>query len=117
MSGRDGRASDGRYIGRRLLTLAVLVYLTVDLTDPLLPGAFNFDPDTSVEIIVTRAHGLGATTPTLARPIDRATSVTRDHEMVPARPTIRPQAPRARPLVHAHLRAPISDPGSPSEDH
>ena len=35
----------------RRLTLAFLMYLTLDLSSPFVPGAFNFEPDECVEAI------------------------------------------------------------------
>lgn len=35
--------------GRRVLVLAILVYVTLDLSLPSMPGAFVFDPTDSVE--------------------------------------------------------------------
>jgi hypothetical protein len=34
---------------RRRLMLAFLMYITLDLSSPFVPGAFNFDPDECVE--------------------------------------------------------------------
>jgi hypothetical protein len=34
---------------RRRLMLAFLVYVTIDLSNPFVPGAFNFDPDECVD--------------------------------------------------------------------
>jgi hypothetical protein len=39
---------------RRLLVLALLVYLALDFGDPSMPGALNFDPDQSVEAVSTQ---------------------------------------------------------------
>jgi hypothetical protein len=36
---------------RRLVLLACLVYVVVDLGCPLVPGAFSFDPDDSVDAV------------------------------------------------------------------
>jgi len=42
---------------RRVLILALLVYVTLDLSIPAMPGAFGFDPDDSVESVYqTRAR-------------------------------------------------------------
>jgi hypothetical protein len=35
--------------GRRRLTLCLLLYVCVDLTNPFIPGAFAFDPDGCVD--------------------------------------------------------------------
>ena len=34
---------------RRLPALAFIVYVALDLSNPLMPGAFNFNPDNSVD--------------------------------------------------------------------
>ena len=42
---------------RRVLIVALLVYVTLDLSIPAMPGAFGFDPDDSVESVYqTRAR-------------------------------------------------------------
>ena len=42
---------------RRVLILALLVYVALDLSIPTMPGAFGFDPDDSIESVYqTRAR-------------------------------------------------------------
>ena len=41
----------GRVKGRQALLLAILVYVTLDLSLSMMPGAFQFDPAESVESI------------------------------------------------------------------
>jgi hypothetical protein len=42
---------------RRLLVLAVLIYVTLDLSLPAMPGAFVFEPADSAEGAQVRARG------------------------------------------------------------
>ena len=101
---------------RRRLILGFLFYVTLDLSSPFVPGAFNFNPDECVE------------------GIQRAVSVQRtDASALPARkPVVRldiPPPSLVRPLAGGRytilewlgasredIRA-SSDPPPPSEDH
>jgi hypothetical protein len=52
----------------RALTLSLLLYITLDFSDPNLPGALNFDLDSSVDGVHTQLRGhptiaKGATVP------------------------------------------------------
>jgi hypothetical protein len=40
----------------RLFVVALFAYITLDLADPNLPGALNFDPDQSVTAISTQSR-------------------------------------------------------------
>jgi hypothetical protein len=52
---------------RRLLIVALLVYVALDLSIPAMPGAFGFDPDDSVESIHrTRARSAAEAVVSLA---------------------------------------------------
>lgn len=42
--------------GRRL-TLLFLLYVSLDLSNPLIPGAFNFNPDESVDAVLRYREG------------------------------------------------------------
>jgi hypothetical protein len=52
------RAFSATPMNRRRLILAFLVYVTLDLSNPFVPGAFNFNPDECVEAIqrVSSSH-------------------------------------------------------------
>ena len=44
----------------RCLVLLIALYVSVDLADPWMPGAFVFDPAKSVDALSTRRDGAGA---------------------------------------------------------
>ncbi len=54
---------------RRLLVLAILIYVTLDLSLPAMPGAFVFEAADSAEGTLVRAHAEAETVvlPALAR--------------------------------------------------
>jgi hypothetical protein len=65
------------------LTLAVLVYVTLDLSSPFVAGAFTFNPDDCVDAVHrTSLASQRADEP----PPDRAPAVRRDPVVSPARP-------------------------------
>jgi hypothetical protein len=71
-------------VGRRRLFLVFLLYLTVDLTNPFVAGAFSFDPDECVEALTYRASSS----------VDRA-----DASGLPARvPVVRLARPSPSPV-------------------
>jgi len=101
---------------RRLLVLAILVYVTLDQSLPAMPGAFVFEPADSAESTQVRARAVAETValPALARdpgsvlfqpPLpgdERSVSVTSAER-------------RARPVVSWPSRAQY-DSAPPSED-
>ncbi len=97
------------------LTLLVLLYVTVDLSSPFIPGAFSFNPDESVDGIDVRDER----TPRV--------SVTSAHSLA-----VRPVAHKALPAVVQRARVirvlerfvdmrqthgASADPQPPTEDH
>jgi hypothetical protein len=102
---------------RRLLVLAILIYLTLDLSLPAMPGAFVFESADSVESAQIRAR---ATAESVALP-----ALARDPGFVLFQPPLEVKerlAPvssaerRGRPVVSWRSRAPY-DSAPPSEDH
>jgi hypothetical protein len=71
---------------RRGMTMALLVYVTLDLSSPFVPGSFNFDPDECVEGIhrPSSPQELAVSTAPTRLPIVRLSE--------PAPPSIRPVA-------------------------
>ncbi len=53
---------------RRRLLLAFLLYLTLDLTNPFVAGAFNFNPDECVDALHHRASSSAERTDASALP-------------------------------------------------
>ncbi|HEU5305653.1 MAG TPA: hypothetical protein VFU40_13465 [Gemmatimonadales bacterium] len=109
-------------MSRRTWTLLLLVYVSLDLSSPFVPGAFNFDPDDCVE--------------GLHRPIDgRAHNKNGDVRAAPVVPAVPGKRPLvAGPAILEHClvprhvisdwlidlrrsHPPSRDGGSPSEDH
>jgi len=102
--------------GRRGMLLAILLYFSVDLSAPEMPGAFMFVADDSVEISMTNASETKlemSVVPVLMRdsfvvsqlPVDR-----RGHQRVPIRDGL-----VGRPMRSQLPRATLDSP-SPSED-
>ena len=48
---------------RRLPAVAFILYVALDLSNPLMPGAFNFNPDTSVDAAQASVTHRTRTTP------------------------------------------------------
>lgn len=87
---------------RRGLLLALLVYVTLDLSLPAMPGAFVFEPDDSVESITRARESATAVAPPL---IDRsAPPAGLTVSVVPAPPV--PERLRLVPRVHHAVPAP-----------
>jgi hypothetical protein len=101
---------------RRALVLAVLVYVTLDLSLAGMPGAFVFEPADSAESTQVRARAAAETVvlPALAR--DSGSVLFQPPLPGDERPALITPAERcARPLVSWPSRAQY-DPAPPSED-
>jgi hypothetical protein len=112
-SGRDsGRIA--AVMRRRVMILALLVYVALDLSIPSMPGAFGVDPDDSVESLhQTRAR---ATSEAVIPPASGGmasvlTEVPPEAGRRPASP--RPAPERSRPSRRSAL---TDEPARPSED-
>jgi hypothetical protein len=85
---------------RHIVVLAILLYVTLDLSLPAMPGAFEFDPADSVESIqVTRARP--------AADITVVRELTRD-ALAPARPRLEVRTRSAARDHIAHPRRPLA---------
>lgn len=99
---------------RRALALVLMLYVFVDFATPVLPGAFDFDPDGCVEgTTVTRE---GAQPSALdAAPLPVTGAITGD----PHRPRVsrgEPRGPRAAAVGRPSLpRLPRSDDRAPTD--
>jgi len=102
---------------RRLLVLAILIYVTLDLSLPAMPGAFVFEPADSAESTQVRARAAAETValPALARDpgalFFQPPPLEGDVRLAPVISAER----RARPVVSWQSRAQY-DPAPPSED-
>ena len=98
----------------KIFSLLVLLYLLLDLANPEVPGAFEFDPDESVEIVRIERDVTPAP-PTLV------SMAAREWLMVPTSPlsTLTVQLPSGpAPSITMPLRIPqrrAPDPPSPEE--
>ena len=107
-----------RWRGPALLgLLGLLLCLSIDFTNPLLPGSQQFDPSQSVDgVHVTRARGPAGPALLVARPLPsprlREAAVS-----APDRPPAR--APIRAPALHRPLRPPARLAGDrrPDDDH
>ncbi|MGH7341682.1 MAG: hypothetical protein ACREKH_14415 [Candidatus Rokuibacteriota bacterium] len=117
-AGLAGRASAGTMQNMRFgwLTLAVAVYISLDVANPLMPGALTFGIEDSVEIRLAerfRSHhnvvSIPATPPSeRAGQIDRQTFVS----LVRAA-----DIPRTSPSHIRRARSSLSAPASSLQDH
>jgi hypothetical protein len=101
----------------RLLVAALLAYLAVDLSSPVIPGAFEFDPARSAEGV--RGARLLPNPPAIApaadpprTPAPRVATTPRPGQRVRPAPAVGPR----RPLERAHL-PPSPAPAAPGDDH
>lgn len=97
------------------LTLAVTIYVTLDVANPLMPGALTFGIEDSVEVRLAerfRSHNVASIPATL--PSERVGQI--DHQTfvspVPATDT-----PRTSPSHVRRARSSLSTPAPSPEDH
>jgi hypothetical protein len=100
---------------RPALLLAVLLYVTLDLSLPTMPGAFVFDPAESVESTHARARAV-VEIGVLPAPAPDAFALSQAPVDVRVRvtPIVDPARAR-RPVLSWRARA-LLDPAPPSED-
>jgi hypothetical protein len=100
----------------RRVALLLILYLSLDLTNPFAGAAFNFDATQSIEGVARQHERLVPQIPAVAPP---AAAVPEGVE--PARPS--PSWRRPAPALAGWLvqlrqaHAPHSDPQSPTDDH
>jgi hypothetical protein len=101
---------------KRRMIMALLVYITLDLSSPFVPGSFNFDPDQCVEGIhrASTPQGLAVATVLTRLPVLRL--------VLPAPPSIRPVTGGCHTVLEWLVDSRDStrasaDPPPPSEDH
>jgi hypothetical protein len=105
-------------MNRRRLLLAVLTYVTLDLSTPFVPGAFNFDPDDCVDGIHRASSSAQQRADASALPA--RSPVVR--LVLPSPSPVRPPAGGRQPVLQwlAGAREDArssSDPPPPGEDH
>jgi hypothetical protein len=102
-------------LARRLVTVFVAVYLLLDFSLPMVRGAFEFDPDESVDC--ARIEPVGNTVPApLPAPI-ATTPRCRERIVVrPVRVSLALVVAEPAGVARDHLRAAADSP-PPSEDH
>jgi hypothetical protein len=101
--------------GRRAALLVILVYVSLDLSVPMIPGAFVFAPDDSVESI--QGHR-GRSVAEVLAPALAVDSLIRSRPRIVASDRVvstRPIAPSARRVVSRLPRAALIA-APPSED-
>lgn len=100
---------------RRLVLVVVLIYVSLDLSLPMMPGAFVFDAGDTIESVqISRGRLAAEVQPALANGLSLASPPrvgVDDRRLVPHREV----APRGRPVVNVLPRAALS-PAPPSED-
>jgi hypothetical protein len=101
---------------RRLLLLALLVYVALDLSCADMPGAFMFEPEDSVESVDVPRTRLTGKIVALPAPIMDSVSLSQPRSDFRHRvPTLSRVARVGRPVVSCLPRA-HCDPARPSED-
>jgi hypothetical protein len=101
----------------RLLALAILLYITADFVDPMIPGVFSFDADQFFvdSVVQLTPDAVGEALPELG-PSASESSTRRASDQGPPIAWSRAARVRHAPRSHlAHARAP--SPPSRSEDH
>ncbi len=104
----------------RVLVWIVALYLIADFSDPGLPGAFNFNPDDSVEVVHIAKTGVESlVAPPTARPFGtpNETDVVVSTVEVRPRPTVTSARVRlaAQSLFRPHLQtSSLEDDSAPS---
>jgi hypothetical protein len=100
----------------RRIALLIVVYVSLDLTNPFLGCAFNFNADESMDGVSRQHERFLHHTPTVALPMRSGGEAARLTRSAPARPFLsRALGEWFVQLRQAH--APHSDPQSPAEDH
>lgn len=99
---------------RRLLLLALLLYVALDFSVPSMPGAFAFESADSVESVQARRSRDVAEAVMLPVPSRHTVLLSKPVEMTGRRASSRP-VDRGRPLVRRASRT-VSDPPSSSDD-
>jgi hypothetical protein len=103
---------------RRWLLLAFTLYLTVDLTDPFVAGAFTFDPSECVVALHHRASSSAGRIDASALPVRGPVVRVALLSSSPARPLTGGRHTIVEWLVDAREDTRASgDPVLPSEDH
>lgn len=100
----------------RRLALLLLLYVSLDVANPLMPGAVQF-VDGSVEVVqADRARAESIAAPAL---LARLPALERPHVVVQTLSRSRPMTVDRRQTLLPARRPPdaLSDPSSPSEDH
>lgn len=99
---------------RRWFVCVLLVYVSLDFSDPNLPGALNFDLDQSVDAVHTQLRGqlpVAKSSILPASPVLEGTRLFAPGEVVNVRPLVvlrrAPACLRPRALVR-HARPPAS---------
>jgi len=99
----------------RAVLLAIVVYVSLDLALPMMPGAFVFDPADSVESTELRRDSVSALTPLPSLVPEPSASITSSINVLgrtaPTGEAVRCERPVARWLPRSALSA-----LSPSED-
>ena len=97
----------------RLTMFAFVVYVALDLSNPFIPGAFNFNPEECVEA-AHREHQQQAGVHSVPRARPLAERLDDTHRVLRRAPAPAPRADRRAPAPVARVGSP---PASASEDH
>jgi hypothetical protein len=101
---------------QRLPLLLLIVYVCLDLSSPLWPGAFNFDPDDSVEGLRSDQSRQDVAPPVSEPAAGRHPTTGRLLRRVERLPRIAAVTARNRSVQRSQLYTP-PDPGPSGDDH
>lgn len=99
------------------LALLVAVYVSLDVSNPLMPGALTFGGEQSIELRqAERYRGQAHLAAPVPRPPEPECRDRADESLARRRPAA-PMPPRLRPVrvMRSHLSSPLA--ASPSDDH
>lgn len=100
---------------RRLVFVAFLLYLGLDLANPLVPGAVRFVSGVVESVEADRARDAE---PAVPRPDGLPTLEVPAPDRPPSAPSVRPAPPGARPgPAHHRVLVPVVESPAPGDDH
>jgi hypothetical protein len=105
-------------MARRIWTLAVLLWVSADLTNPWIPGVFSFDPSECVDAVHSQGGRLTVRThPSAALPRRASASPDRVSLLQPPPSTAAPEVGGEWLIDLRRAHPPAREAASATEDH
>ena len=92
----------------KVFTLLIVLYLALDVSNPFLPGALNFDADDSIEVVQLERMAAPAPPPPVPTPQHRLLRT-------PLRVSVTRPAAHVQPVVTHAVQQRAADPPAPEE--